>query len=89
MSSEEEIFPVIVFSGTLWEAGLVKSLLENNGIEAFLIDEYTGTIAPFYVAGGGAGSVKIEVANTDLDKALEVIKYYHDHEHEHEEEPEH
>lgn len=36
MKTNDEIEPIEVFSGSLWEAELLKSLLENAGIESFL-----------------------------------------------------
>lgn len=73
MKTENEIFPVIVFEGNDWEASMVKSLLENAEIEVFLKDERMGVLAPWNVAGGGAGSVKVIVSNVDLVKAEEVV----------------
>ena len=74
MNSDSEIFPVEVFDGDQWEASLVKSLLDNAEIESFLKDEKMGVLAPWNVAGGGAGSVKIFVSNVDYEKAKEVIE---------------
>ena len=68
--------PVEVFSGSIWEAELVKNLLENAEIETFLRDEYTGTLAPWYTAGGGAGSVKVIVADRDYNKARMIVEEF-------------
>jgi len=76
MNSNHEIFPVEVFDGDQWEASLVKSLLNNAEIESFLKDEKMGVLAPWNVAGGGAGSVKIFVSSADLTKANEVLDQY-------------
>ena len=76
MSSDKEIYPVEVFDGNDWDASMVKSLLDNAEIEAFVKDEKMGVLAPWNVAGGGAGSVKIFVSNVDLEKAKEVIEQY-------------
>lgn len=73
MNKGDEIYPVIVFEGNDWQASMVKSLLENAEIEVFLKDERMGVIAPWNVAGGGAGSVKVIVSNVDLEKATEVV----------------
>ena len=73
---ENDIEPVEVYSGSIWEAELVKSLLENAEIEAFLKDEIMGTMAPWYSAPGGAGSVKVIVSNLDYDKAREIVEEY-------------
>jgi len=76
MDPDNNIEPVEVFAGTIWEAGLVKSLLEDTGIEAFLIDENTGTLAPWYTAGGGAGSVKVVVPSTGCDAARVIVEEF-------------
>lgn len=71
-----QITPVEVFSGLMWEAEMVKNLLENENIEAFLNDEILGTLAPFYVNSGGMGSVRVIVSNTDFEKAKLVVTEY-------------
>ncbi|HSN50198.1 MAG TPA: DUF2007-related protein [Bacteroidales bacterium] len=76
MNKDESITPVDVFSGTIWEVEMVKSLLENAEIEAFLKDENTGTLAPWYTAGGGAGSVTVVVSSLDYDNAIEIVNQY-------------
>jgi hypothetical protein len=76
MDSNQEISAVEIFDGTQWDASLVKSLLDNAEIESFLKDERMGVLAPWNVAGGGAGSVKIFVSSLDYEKAREVIDQY-------------
>ena len=66
--------PVEVFSGNIIECGYVKSLLEAHGIQAFIRDEYVGTISPWVVAPGGVGSVKVQVAKNNVEQAIELIK---------------
>ena len=73
MKSDSEIKPVEVFAGTSWQAGVVKSLLENAEIEAYLMDEIIGTYNPWWTAGGGAGSVKVFFSNLDFENAKQVI----------------
>jgi hypothetical protein len=76
MYPNNEIVPVEVFAGSIWEVEMVKSLLENAEIETFLQDENTGTLAPWYTAGGGAGSVKVIVSSVDFDKARSIVLEY-------------
>ncbi len=76
MNMDQEIYPVEIFDGNDWDASMVKSLLDNAEIESFIKDEKMGVLAPWNVAGGGAGSVKIFVSNLDLDRAKEVIEQY-------------
>lgn len=65
-----------VFAGTTWQAGMVKSLLENSEIDAFLKDEILGTLNPWWAAPGGAGAVKVFVSNLDEVKATSIIEDY-------------
>ena len=76
MNMDQEIYPVEIFDGNDWDASMVKSLLDNAEIESFIKDEKMGVLAPWNVAGGGAGSVKIFVSNVDYEKAKEVIEQY-------------
>ena len=76
MNSENEIYPIVVYEGNDWEASMVKSLLDNAEIESFKKDERMGGLAPWNVAGGGAGSVKILVSNVDYDLARGVVDEY-------------
>jgi len=76
MKTDNEIYPVEIFDGDQWKASLVKSLLDNAEIEAFVKDSRMGVLEPWVVAGGGAGAVKIFVSNLDCEKAKEVIEQY-------------
>ena len=73
-SSKNKI--IEIFSGTSWEAGMVKSLLENAGITVFLKDHIIGTLTPWWAAPGGAGSVKVTISNSDYDKAKLIVEEY-------------
>ncbi len=68
----EDIHPVEVFAGTAWEAGLLKSMLEDAGIEVYLVDEIRGTLAPWHVAAGGVGAVKVTVSSADEKLARKI-----------------
>jgi hypothetical protein len=62
-----------IFSGSSWEAGMVKNLLENAGIKVFLKDEIIGTRSPVWVPSGG---VRVVISNLDYDKAKLVVEEY-------------
>lgn len=64
---------VVVFAGSVMDATIVKGLLESSDIDAVLLDEYVGTLAPWYVAPGGAGAVKVAVSQADLDQSQTVL----------------
>ena len=67
---------LVVFAGDPFQANLAKNELENNGIASYLKDEFTGTIAPWHSAPGGAGSVKITVSQHDYEKARSIIQQF-------------
>ena len=73
MKTDETPYPVEVFAGTAVQANLIKSLLENAEIEAFLKDEFTGVIAPWHSTPGGVGAVKVFVSSVDQEKAKIVV----------------
>jgi len=52
MNKKNEI--IEIFSGTSWEVGIVKSLLDNAEIESFLKDDIMGTLNPWHTAAGDA-----------------------------------
>ena len=76
MKTKSAADPVEVFAGTPWQAGMVKSLLENEGIAAFVQNEIMGTYNPWWTAPGGAGAVPVFVSGTDYDRAREIVVRY-------------
>jgi hypothetical protein len=76
MKPNNENEPVEVFAGTSWQAEMVKSLLENAEIEAFLNDGIVGTLAPWWAAPGGAGSVRVFVSGESYDEAKLIVNEY-------------
>jgi len=76
MNPDKEINPVEIFAGTAMQATLVKSLLENAEIEAYLKDEFTGTLYPWHTTPGGVGAVKVFVSSVDTEKARIVVDEY-------------
>ncbi len=67
---------IMVYSGTSWQANMVKGLLENNDIEAYIKDEIIGTMNPWWAAPGGAGAVRVLVSTDDIEKAIPVVEEY-------------
>jgi hypothetical protein len=76
MKPDNNVKPVEVFAGTAVQATIVKSLLENAEIAAFLKDEFSGTLYPWHTSPGGAGAVKVYVSSADHEKARMVVKDY-------------
>lgn len=76
MNNIKENDPLVVFKGTAMQAAMVKSLLENAEIEAFMNDEFIGTLNPWHATPGGVGSVKVVVSYLDYEKAKAVVDEY-------------
>jgi hypothetical protein len=76
MDKKDDIRSVLVFAGTAMEAAMVKSLLENAEVQAFLKDEVFGTLEPWATSSGGAGAVKVIVSSADAERAKLVVDEY-------------
>ena len=76
MKTDRGVEPVEVFAGTAVQATLVKSLLENAEIDAYLKDEFTGVLYPWHSSPGGVGAVKVLVSSVDQVKARIVVDEY-------------
>lgn len=74
--TEEDDMPVEVYSGAMWECGMVKSLLEDASIEAFLNNENLGNVAPWIASPGGAGAINVVVAKHNFQAASEVVEQF-------------
>ncbi len=73
MNESKQTRMVEVFAGTAWEAALVKSLMDNAEIRAFMKDEIRGTTMPWQVEAGGFFAVKVMVSSDDLQLAQQVV----------------
>jgi hypothetical protein len=71
MNNKNEI--VEVFSGDLYQATMVKDLLESNGIEAFIENKLMSVIEPWVVSPGGIAPVTVKILISDHAMAIELI----------------
>ena len=62
-----------IYKGNPVNAEIVKDILNDNGIIATLSNQLMGSIAPFYVSGGGIDPVGVEIFARDKEKALALI----------------
>ena len=69
--ANEERF-VQVFAGNLWQAQLVKGLLDANDVPCVINDETMGAVFSHYAPN--VGDVFVVVNEADEAKALEVIE---------------
>jgi hypothetical protein len=66
----------IIYSGNIVQADLLKCVVKGQGIRVILQDEILGMVAPWYVAAGGAGEVKVAIAKSDVDKARPIVEEF-------------
>jgi hypothetical protein len=76
MKTEDSDSPVVVFAGTTLNAGMIKSMLEEEGIQAFIQNELMSSIAPWQIELGGLGAAKVLVASTNYEEATELINSF-------------
>ena len=69
MSTKEKL--VEVYAGTLWQAQVVKGLLDANSIECAVIDATIGAVTSSY--SPTAGDAVVVVDEKDCVRALEII----------------
>jgi type III secretory pathway lipoprotein EscJ len=72
MSGANEEKLVRVFSGTLWQAEIIKGLLDANAVPCVIKDDSIGAVTSSYAALDG--DVFVIVNEEDEAKALEIIK---------------
>ena len=70
MSEKQEL--VCVFKGQAFEAEVVKSRLESEGIQAMIMNNSMSAIFSTYTVM--AGPVSVLVNEQDEDRALELLK---------------
>ncbi len=68
--------PVEVFSGMLWEAELLRAILENAEIYAFLTDKIFGGVLPPIYSATDAGKVKVKVSSLEFERAKAIVKEF-------------
>ena len=60
-----------VFEGSLWEAELIKGLLQTEDVDCMLRDETLGVVTSPYLTLGG--NVKILVNDEDFQRATSIV----------------
>ena len=63
---------VTVFAGTVWQAELIKGMLDANGIPCAIMDETIGAVTSSYA--GLEGDVLVVVTEEEKNRALEIIE---------------
>jgi len=66
------------FSGTAWQAEIIRDMLLDNEIESYLGDEIWGMDAPMKSAPDVVGSISVFVDREDLQDAKIVVERYYE-----------
>jgi len=67
----EQEFVTVHNANWVHDAMFVKSVLEGDGIDAFVPDEHTVSVDPALIAA--LGGVRVQVRAADADRARQVI----------------
>lgn len=76
MKNEDDLKLVEVFAGELWQATMIKNVLEDNNIQVFIQNSLMGVIEPWVVSPGGFEPVKVIVTSPDYEKAMQLVEEY-------------
>ena len=71
---DKDLAPYEVFEGSAWEAGLLKSILEDNDIETYMTQDYQLPWNTIPVKGAAA---KVFVALKDLEQAKAIVDEFY------------
>jgi hypothetical protein len=73
MTTDDNTQLLEIFAGSLFQAQMVQNLLENQGIESFLKDEFIGTHSAVWAPSAG---VRVMVSDLDLSRAKAIVADY-------------
>ena len=63
-----------IYSGSFLNAQFVANVLDENNIKCMVKDDYQNSIIAGWVSPGSENSVRVFVANKDVEAAKGVIK---------------
>ena len=72
MPKQNKIEVAEVYRGALWNATMIQQMLNENGIEAYIQDEFAGIASPYTF--GNLAPIKVIVNATDLEKAKAYLE---------------
>ena len=76
MENDPEL--VEIYSGELWQATIVKELLDDSWIAAFVENELMGNVAPWQVSDGGLAAVSVAISSADYALAKPIVDKFTD-----------
>jgi|WetSurMetagenome_2_1015567.scaffolds.fasta_scaffold621245_1 hypothetical protein len=76
MNTDNEFHAIQIFAGYLYDAAMVKYLLQCVGIEVFHKDEITGTISIWQSMPGRSGYIILLVLPKDYNEATQILEEF-------------
>lgn len=73
-NTDKDLSPFEVFEGSPWEAGLLKSILEDNDIETII---QQATSVQWNIIPTDGATMKLFVAKDDLEHAVAIVKEFY------------
>ena len=70
VNDDKDIAPYLVFEGTAWEAGLLKSILEDNDIETIIDQDLS---LPWNLIPTTGAQARVFVSFKDLEQAKAIV----------------
>ena len=65
-----------IYRGSPIQAMNICNLLQNNGIEVFVLNELMANIEPWVVSQGGSAPMILNVNEIDVERAISLITEY-------------
>ena len=73
-AEDKNLTPYEIFEGSAWETGLLKSILEDNDIEAFMTEAYS---LPWNSMPTRGASAKLFVALENFEQAKAIVDEFY------------
>lgn len=73
MKAKNEPTLIEIYSDTVWHAGMLKSILEDSGIEVFMANENLSARSPWLVSPSEMDACKVMISSLDYDKAKPIV----------------
>jgi len=73
MKTRNEPTLIEIYSDTVWHAGMLKSILEDSGIEVYIANELLGSRNPWLVSPGDLDATKVMISSLDYGKAKPIV----------------
>lgn len=74
VQEDKDLAPYEVYEGSAWEAGLLKSILEDNDIETYMTQDYQ---LPWNTVPVKGAAAKVFVALKDLEQAKAIVDEFY------------